>query len=544
MAQLIASSLRAGSPNVIEYMTNASVSTSVRPTTPAMPVRTVATTSDLEKKKIMYAESARFGTRSAFETTTTIVTSAVIRSMRAQRSGVSVSSSRRSITARTERPPAGSTCVTALASIMLHDHDRRGADAHQFLGRIGEGDPDGKPLRDADPVEVALDGRNAGDAEVVELGHRGSDALHGPAEMHPGGAHDVADHAIPGTDLPELRLAEIGDDEPLRRVDQREQRLDRADHLADGRRHPYDPSSERRANDRVPQIALGEADQRAGSLELRDQRVGIADRLAHLSRRVQSTHQLARSRLARSPRQIDLFVRDIAVRQERLHADERVARLLETRSGRRGIRIRDGDRGHLRRDGPVREIDLRLDRADLRFCLRKREQVPLLIDGEEHVAFANHGVVLHVEGSDQAGDFRDHLDRVGGDDRVRRARPHVETMQDDDRESGGHERRERQDHPRCRPSLPFRHPGVHLASVPAEPDERGDGERDAGIEDQWHAYEPAGVERGNDFESDDRAPNADQGAQHPGWEERPEDVERRAMHALPATTESMPEPLT
>src|SRR6266850_6076597 len=314
MAQPIASSLRAGSPNVTEYTTNASVRTSVRPTTPAIPVRTVATTSDLEKKKIMYAESARLGTRSAFETTTTTVTSAVIRSMRAQRSGVSVSSSRRSrITARTERPSAGSTCATALASIMLHDHDGRGADAHQLLGRLGESDPDGKPLRDADPVEVALDRRHAGDAEVVQLGHRGSDALHGPTEMHPGRAHDVAGHAIPGADRPELRLAKVGDDEPLRRVDQREQRLDRADHLAHGGRDPHDAAVEGRANDRVPQIALGEADQRARSLELRDQRVGIADRLAHLSRRAQCTHQLARSRVARGPRQIDLFVRDIAV---------------------------------------------------------------------------------------------------------------------------------------------------------------------------------------------------------------------------------------
>src|SRR6267143_3927814 len=261
MAQPIASSLRAGSPNVTEYTTKASVSTSVRPTTPAIPVRTVATTSDFEKKKIMYAESARFGTRSAFETTTTIVTSAVIRSMRAQRSGVSVSSSRRSrITARTDRPPAGSICAAALPSIMLHDHDGRGADPHQLLGRIGEGDPDGKPLRDADPVEIPLDGRHAGDAEVLELGHRRSDALHEPAEMHAGRAHDVADHAIPGADRPELRLAEVGDDEPLRRVDQREQRLVRADHMADGSRHSHDPSIERRANDRVPQIALGEAD--------------------------------------------------------------------------------------------------------------------------------------------------------------------------------------------------------------------------------------------------------------------------------------------
>src|SRR5256885_16958381 len=300
MAPPIASSLRAGSPNVTEYTTNASVSTSVRPTTPAIPVRTVATTSDFEKKKIMYAESARFGTRSAFETMTTTVTSAVIRSMRAQRSGVSMSSSRRSrITARIERPSAGSTCAAPLPSVMMDHHDGRGADPHQLLGRTLERDPHGKALRDADPVKVALDGRHAGDAEVVELGHRGSDALDEPVEMHPGRAHDVTDHAIPGADRPELRLAEVGDDEPLRRVDQREQRLDRADHLADGSRHPHDPAVEGRANDRVPQIALGEPDQRARSPELRDQRGGIADRLADLSRRAQRTQQLARSRVVR-----------------------------------------------------------------------------------------------------------------------------------------------------------------------------------------------------------------------------------------------------
>src|SRR6267154_5617003 len=155
MAQPIASSLKAGSPNVTEYTTNASVRTSVRPTPPAIPVRTVATTSDLEKKKIMYAESARFGTRSAFERTTTIVTSAVIRSMRAQRSGVSVSSSRRSCIAASLR---ASSRATAL--FMMHDHDGGGADAHQLLGRTLEGDADGKTLCDPDPVEVALHRRH------------------------------------------------------------------------------------------------------------------------------------------------------------------------------------------------------------------------------------------------------------------------------------------------------------------------------------------------------------------------------------------------
>src|SRR6266478_5061042 len=234
MAQLIASTLRAGSPRVEAYRTNASASTSVRPTTAAIPVRTVVTTSDFEKKKIMYADSPRSGTRSALETTTTSATSAVIRSMRDQRSGVSVSSSRRSRSAsRIERPPAGSWPVTALPAIMADDHDSRGADAHQLFGRALERDPDGKALRDADPVQVALDWRHAGDAEVVELGDRRPDALHASPEVHPGRAHHVAGHPVARADRPKLRLAKIGDDEPLRGVDQGEQRLDATDHLAD-----------------------------------------------------------------------------------------------------------------------------------------------------------------------------------------------------------------------------------------------------------------------------------------------------------------------
>src|SRR5712671_3500710 len=192
-------------------MTNITASRSVRPTTAAMPVRIVATTSDFEKKKIMYADSASSGTRSAFETTTTIVTSAVIRSMRAQRSGVSVSSSRRSCIAASL---AASSRATAL--FMVHDHDGGGADAHQLLGRTLEGDADGKTLCDPDPVEVALHRRHARNAEVVHLGDGRTDALHRSAEVHPGCAHDVPDDTVARANGPELRLAEIGDDEPLR----------------------------------------------------------------------------------------------------------------------------------------------------------------------------------------------------------------------------------------------------------------------------------------------------------------------------------------
>src|SRR4051812_4479929 len=73
-------------------------------------------------------------------------------------------------------------------------------------------------------------------------------------------------------------------------------------------------------------------------------------------------------------------------------------------------------------------------------------------------------------------------------------------------------------------------------SIPAEPGQRRDRERDAGIEDQRHAHELVRVKHGHQLERDDRARDADQGAQHPGREERAEDVERGAVHIQAATS--------
>src|SRR5215813_13004213 len=229
-------------------------------TMPPIPVRRVVVTSAPAQNRTTYAETARLGTRSAFDTMVTIATSTVSRTIVAQRAGETVSSSRKNCQAR-QRGVAGDSAV------MMDDRDGRGPDPHQMLGRILQGDAHRKALGDHDPVEVALDGRHSGDGEVVQPGHRGADALDGPFEMLLGRSHHIGRDVVARADALQLRLPEVRDHEPLRGVDQREQRPDRAHDLADRRGYPDDPAVERSAHHRIPEVALREPDQRPRSLE-------------------------------------------------------------------------------------------------------------------------------------------------------------------------------------------------------------------------------------------------------------------------------------
>src|SRR5258705_7324808 len=291
----------AGSAIETRKQTKLSARATVRPTRAAAPVLTVVARSRCAKKKIMYAETATSGTRSAIEITTTRATSEVILRMRAARSGDSVSSSRSSSVA-----------------FMLNDRYRRRADAHQLVGWMIERDPDGKALRDAHPVEVARDGRHAGDGEVLRLRDGRADAFDDALQTDLGRHHHVRSRALAGAHALELGLAKVRDDVPRGCVDQREQRPHGVDQLTDGRGHPDDAAIERRAHDGVAQIALGLPDQRARPLEFCQKRVGVADGLEALLRRGLRTLELTfRGGLVRA-RQIDLLRRDVALRQERL----------------------------------------------------------------------------------------------------------------------------------------------------------------------------------------------------------------------------------
>src|SRR5215470_10708849 len=127
----------------------------VAATVAPIPVRRVVATSAPAPKMITYAETARLGTWSAFDTMVTIATSTVIRTILDQRAGETVSSSRRNC-------QAGQRGSAADSAAMVDDRDGRSPDPHQALGRMFQRDAHREALGDHDPVEVALDRWHAG----------------------------------------------------------------------------------------------------------------------------------------------------------------------------------------------------------------------------------------------------------------------------------------------------------------------------------------------------------------------------------------------
>src|SRR5215510_1732149 len=108
-----------------------------------IPVRRVAATSAPAPKRTTNAETARFGTCSAFDTTVTIATSTVSRTIIAQRGGETVSSSRRNRQAGQRANATGQrdSAAESLAlmmddrvgrALMMDDRDGRGPDPHQL----------------------------------------------------------------------------------------------------------------------------------------------------------------------------------------------------------------------------------------------------------------------------------------------------------------------------------------------------------------------------------------------------------------------------
>src|SRR6266852_4611893 len=210
----------------------------VTATTPPIPVRRVVATSEAETIRMRNAETPRSGTWSACDTTVTIETTTVMRTIRDQRDGETASSSRRNCQnverrGARSRPASPIHSAGAAGSVadMMDDRDRRRSDPHQLLGRALQGDAHGEALGDADPVEIALDRRHARDAQVLDLCDGRPDALDASFEMDLGRGHHVGGDRVAGVDALQLRLPEVGDHVPLRGVDEREQGADRGDDL-------------------------------------------------------------------------------------------------------------------------------------------------------------------------------------------------------------------------------------------------------------------------------------------------------------------------
>src|SRR6266849_1788896 len=111
--------------------------------------------------------------------------------------------------------------------------------------------------------------------------------------MHLGRAQYVACDFHPFMNSLQICLSEVRHDEPLRDIDQGKQGPSRANELTNRSRHADDPTIEGSAYHGMTQVALCQTHLRASALELRDQSIGIANRLLGLLRGGKGGMQLA-----------------------------------------------------------------------------------------------------------------------------------------------------------------------------------------------------------------------------------------------------------
>src|SRR5262245_41556717 len=162
------------------------------------------------------------------------VQASVRRSVACQRSGVNASSRRR----KSHRPVMGHgdrarvlvfTIMTPLVvsrpgclwSLVTYGHDRRGPNAEGVI-RVVETDTHGKPLGEADPVELPVDLRQPVGARAAVGDHRPAQPHHGPVEVLIRLRLEVNISGGSLADMPEVRLAKVRDNVPGGGIHQRE----------------------------------------------------------------------------------------------------------------------------------------------------------------------------------------------------------------------------------------------------------------------------------------------------------------------------------
>src|SRR6266436_1670557 len=165
--------------------------------TPRMAARVptrVAVVSSLVIRYIMIMTSKGTWSLNIMTGTVGVVQASVRRSVACQRSGVNASSRRR----KSYRPvvchgdrarvlvfpiitPLVVRCPGCLWGLVTYGHDRRGTNTEGVI-RVVETDTDGKPLGEADPVELPVDLRQPHGARAAVGEHRPTQPHHGPVE--------------------------------------------------------------------------------------------------------------------------------------------------------------------------------------------------------------------------------------------------------------------------------------------------------------------------------------------------------------------------
>src|SRR5215831_14619716 len=197
--------------------------------TPMMPARVptrVAVVSSLVSRYITIMASKGKWSLNIMIGTVAAVQASVRRSVACQRSGVNANSRRR----KSYRPIVGHgdrtrvlvfTIMTPLAvsrpcclcGLVTDSHDRRGTYAEGVI-RVVETDTHGKPLGEADPVELPVDLRQPVGARATVWNHGPAQPHHGPVEVLIRLRLEVNISGSSLADMPEVRLAKVRDDIP------------------------------------------------------------------------------------------------------------------------------------------------------------------------------------------------------------------------------------------------------------------------------------------------------------------------------------------
>src|SRR5262249_23226128 len=101
--------------------------------------------------------------------------------------------------------------------------------------RVFQADAYWEPLRHPHPVERALHvGDRAGEVDSILIEHAPANAVGHSTDGQTAIDHRISGYAIAGTDPREIRLAQIGGNEPLFGIDESEERLPGSDEFSCG----------------------------------------------------------------------------------------------------------------------------------------------------------------------------------------------------------------------------------------------------------------------------------------------------------------------
>ena len=259
-----------------------------------------------------------------------------------------------------------------------HHGGRAHAVRTRRVGRL-EANAHRKALRQADPVESALDRRQTIDTGPVRRVHGPADALDDTAKASVRVAQEIDVGLKARLDDVQISLAKVRHDVPAAIIDQREHLLTRAGVLADGDVQVGHVTFERR-----PDGAIADVELRAAQRGLRgfQPRVQVADLrqqllgpLALLGRRLAARSRRAQMRASL----LDLVDRDEAAPDQRLDATQIVGGVRLFGGARRERARRGADRVVLR--GEIGLGERQSGSARVEAC-----RVGALVDDEQQVA--------------------------------------------------------------------------------------------------------------------------------------------------------------